>query len=233
MNRKMMLTTACLLWSVMTGLQALATGIWLIYLCRFLVGVFQAACNPPAYSIMADYFHPKYRTRATSIYSLGIYLGGALSSLSGLIISGAGWRWTFAIMGIIGVAAGIFGFVIIREPPRNNFDPKKAEVTSDKPAAVVRPSPMTQFGRASAEIFINPTCRWVVIAGSFRFFGGYAIGYYMPSYFGSVYKDNKNLYFTLNAFVVSVGGFASAMTGGYLSDSLEAKHPRIKAIVCM
>ena len=197
-----------------------------------MVGVFQAACNPPAYSIMADYFHPQYRTRATSIYSLGIYLGGALSSLTGLMITATGWRWSFAILGIIGGAAGIFGFITIREPIRGFYDAKKPEPVEGEKQAV-KPSPLLQFWRSTKEIFQNPTCRWVCIAGSFRFFGGYAIGYYMPAFFGNVYPENKDLYFTLNAFVVSVGGFASAMTGGYLSDKLEKKYPRIKAIVCM
>jgi MFS family permease len=57
----------------------------------------------------------------------------------------------------------------------------------------------------------------------------------MPAFFGNVYNDEKlkNLYFLLNAFVVSIGGFASAMTGGYVSDKYEKKYPRIKAIVCI
>ncbi len=124
-NRKAMLTISCLLWSIMTGLQGFATQIWMIYVCRFMVGVFQAACNPPAYSIMADYFHPEFRTRATSIYSLGIYIGGALSSLTGVIIGGLGWRWAFYILGIVGIGFGILGFILIREPKRGNFDIKK------------------------------------------------------------------------------------------------------------
>jgi len=65
---------------------------------------------------MADYFHPKNRTKATSIYSLGIYLGGALSSLTGVIIGGAGWRWAFNILGIIGGIAALLGILFIREP---------------------------------------------------------------------------------------------------------------------
>ena len=224
-----MLTLACLLWSLMTGLQALAQQIWTIYLCRFLLGVFQAACNPPAYSIMADNFHPTYRTRANSIYSLGIYIGGALSSLTGLMITGLGWRWALAIVGMVGVGASILGFLFIREPERGFFDAKKP---ADAPK-VEKPPPLTQFLNAAKEIFINPTCRWVCIAGSFRFFGGYAIGYYMPAYFGAIYTANKNQYFLLNSFVVSIGGFASAMAGGYLSDNYEKKYPTIKALVCM
>lgn len=180
---------------------------------------------------MSDYFHPQYRTTATSIYSFGIYLGGALSSVSGIMITGFGWRWTFGIMGIIGMVAGVLGLLLIKEPERGTFDaPKKL----DGPA-VIKPSPLTQFVRACTEMFVNPTCRWICVAGSFRFFGGYAIGYYMPSYFGNIpdYKDKYNTYLTLNAFVVSVGGFTSAIAGGFISDKLEKRIPTIKSWVCI
>jgi len=146
-----MLTVACIMWSVMTGLQGLAESIWVIFLCRFMLGVFQAACNPPAYSIMAEYFHPSVRTRANSIYSLGIYIGGALSSLTGLMISALGWRWSLAIIGIIGVFAGAMGFIFIQEPPRGNFDVKKPEAETQQ--KVIRPPPHVQFARATVEIF--------------------------------------------------------------------------------
>ena len=114
-----------------------------------MLGVFQAACNPPAYSILADYFHPKYRTTANSIYSLGIYIGGALSSLTVLIITGVGWRWMFILVGIIGMGAGVIGFVFIKEPKRGNFDPKKP----DNFVAVKKPSPLVQFLASAKEIF--------------------------------------------------------------------------------
>lgn len=183
----MMLTVACIMWSIMTALHSVAKQIWTIYLCRFLVGVFQAACNPPAYGIMSDYFHPKIRTRATSIYSLGIYIGGALSSITGLMIGGVGWRTSFLIIGCIGVGAGVVGLIVIKEPKRGFFEVKKVD---DTMKVVVKPPPLTQFVNACKEIFRNPVCRWVCIAGSFRFWGGYAIGYYLPTYFSAIYKDN-------------------------------------------
>jgi MFS family permease len=86
-----MLTVACVGWSLMTLLTGFATKLGHVVACRIFLGVFQAACNPPAYSIMADYFHPSYRGTANSIYSLGIYLGGALSSFTIVIITGTGW----------------------------------------------------------------------------------------------------------------------------------------------
>jgi MFS family permease len=74
---------------------------------------------------MADYFHPSKRAFAASIYSFGIYIGGALSSLTVVMIDGVGWRWSFGIIGIIGVAAGVLGLLFIKEPPRNFFDQSK------------------------------------------------------------------------------------------------------------
>jgi nitrate/nitrite transporter NarK len=100
-------------------------------------------------------------------------------------------------------------------------------------ASTVKPNPLILFLRAAKEIFINPTCRWICIAGSFRFFGGYAIGYYMPTFFGKVYPDSYLLYGTLNAFVVSFGGFASSMIGGFISDRFEHRNYMTKAYVCM
>jgi MFS family permease len=81
---------------------------------------------------MADYFHPEYRATANSVYSLGIYLGGALSSLTTVMITGVGWRWSFRIIGFIGMGAGVLGFFLIREPTRNNFDVNKKTLEEKK-----------------------------------------------------------------------------------------------------
>jgi len=80
----------------------------------------------------------------------------------------------------------------------------------------------------------NETCRYACIAGSFRFFGGYAIGFFMPKYFGSVYPTFKSQYSIANAFVVSMCGMVSSLTGGYLSDAYEKKGIMMtKAYVCI
>ncbi len=36
---------------------------------------FQAACNPVAYSLMADFFPSKYRAVVFSVYHYGVYVG--------------------------------------------------------------------------------------------------------------------------------------------------------------
>lgn len=74
--------------------------------------------NPCAYSVISDFFPPAYRTTANSILNVGIYLGGALSSISTVLIStdSFGWRSTYLLIGIIGIGFGTLGLVFIREP---------------------------------------------------------------------------------------------------------------------
>ena len=86
----------------------------------------------------------------------------------------------------------------------------------------------------TGEIFVNPTCRWTLIGGCFRFFGGYAIGFYMQLYFLGVYPQHETMYGILNSAVVSACGFTSAIVGGYISDSVEAGgNYRAKANICI
>ena len=67
-----------------------------------------------------------------------------------------------------------------------------------------------------------------------RFFAGYGIGFFMPAYFGGVYIDYKKQYSIANAFVVSVCGLISSLTGGILSDKYEKKGVYMaKSYICM
>jgi len=126
---------------------------------------------------------------------------------------------TYQIAAYVGIGLAVIGFLIIREPERNKFD--KTAIKS--PQADQR-STLAKFGAAMLEIFTNPTCRWVAIGGAFRFFGGYAIGFYMPQYFGKFDGPNdSNIYAYGNAIVVSMCGFASALLGGIISDKFEKK----------
>ena len=46
---------------------------------------------------------------------------------------------------------------------------------------------MAKFGSAICEVVTNKTSFWTLCAGSLRFFGGYCIAFYKPTYFQAVY----------------------------------------------
>ena len=116
--------SACILWSTCTLLTGLIDSFPVLFVMRFGLGIFESAFNPCAYSIISDLFAPANRTTANSIFNLGIYFGGALASLSTLMITSLGWRDTYKYIGYLGVAMGVAGLLLIKEPVRGRFEAK-------------------------------------------------------------------------------------------------------------
>ena len=52
---------------------------------RIAYSFFMSACVPLSVSLINDYFAHEMRGRANSMFAFGIYLGGGLSSLSGIL----------------------------------------------------------------------------------------------------------------------------------------------------
>ena len=137
-NRKWILCVGCILWSSTSILSGYIHNFPVFVILRVLLGICCAFCNPPAYSLLRDYFPPSRRGTANSIYSSGIYIGNALASASLSIVVYEGWRQDFIIPGYIGVALGLTGLVFLREPQRGIFStvkvaPSKPKIAEIKP----------------------------------------------------------------------------------------------------
>ena len=147
------------LWSSMTVLSGFASSFTMLAAARIGVGIGEASASPAAYSMIADHFPKEKRATALSIYSSGLYIGGALSlPIGGFVLS----RWNQAFpdpatapLGLVGwqaafLAVGLPGLLIalwvmtLREPLRGASD-GLAE-------PVVRPNAWRDFGRELAAI---------------------------------------------------------------------------------
>jgi len=71
----------------------------------------------------------------------------------------------------------------------------------------------------------------LMLAGFFRFFGGYSLGFLSAEFFEHRYPDNTKAYSFMGAFVVIGGGLPASILGGYLSDKLEPKIGSIKGLI--
>lgn len=126
-NRKMIIIICSICWSACTLLSGLIKNFWVFFVMRVLLGIFQAFLNPAAYSIIADYYPPEKRTFANSIFNLAIYFGGAMASVSGIIISTQGWRFCYILIAFISFGFSILGMFTIYNPKRGRWDVKKKE----------------------------------------------------------------------------------------------------------
>jgi MFS family permease len=140
-NRRNLIVYGVIVWCGATICCGLAQGIRQLFLARMSVAAGEAVLMPAAVSILSDYFGPKSRARALSVYSIGLYLGsglamgggGALMKVFGpagavvpVIGVLASWRLVFVSMGLVGL------FVVplligVREPQRLGDDGHSAE----------------------------------------------------------------------------------------------------------
>jgi len=130
-NRKKILVGASFIWSTCTFLSGTIESFPVLVVLRFFLAVFESAFGPLAYSLIADLFHPNKRTLAAAIFNLGIYFGGALASLSTILVLQVGWKWTYKIVGLFGIAVSVLAQIVIKEPVRGYYDVKK-DVSKDQ-----------------------------------------------------------------------------------------------------
>ncbi len=142
-NRRNLIVYGVIFWCGATICCGLAQSVRQLFLARMSVAAGEAVLMPAAVSILSDYFGPKSRGRALSVYSIGLYLGsglamgggGALMKVFGpdgavapVMWALASWRLVFILMGLVGL------FVVpllmgVREPQRLRDDGRSAEAT--------------------------------------------------------------------------------------------------------
>jgi MFS family permease len=147
------------LWSSMTALSGFANSFGMLAAARIGVGIGEASASPAAYSMISDSFPKERRATALSIYSSGLYIGGALSlPIGGFVVSRwnaafpdpaaaplglAGWQAAFLAVGVPGLLLALW-VLTLREPARGASD--------GLPQPVVRPNAWRDFGRELAAI---------------------------------------------------------------------------------
>lgn len=128
-NRRNLISASIALWSVMTAVCGLAQNFWHLAAARVGVGIGEAGCTPPAFSLLSDHYAPGERATAFGIYSLGIPLG----LMFGLFIGGSinemfGWRMAFFVVGLPGLVLALIVRFTVREPARGAVENKAAAV---------------------------------------------------------------------------------------------------------
>ncbi len=142
------------LWSSMTAFSGFANSFAMLATARIGVGIGEASASPAAYSMISDWFPKERRATALSIYSSGLYIGGALSlPIGGFVVARwnsawpdsalaplglAGWQAAFLAVGLPGLLLALW-VLTLREPQRGASD--------GLPQPIVRPNAWREFGR--------------------------------------------------------------------------------------
>ena len=223
-DRRRLTAGSAVVWSAATIGTAAATDYDQVLGARLLMGLACAFTTPAAYTLIRDVVPPERAALANSIYGGGIYLGGALSSLSILLDDRLGWRGAMTTIGIYGLVCAALSFVFLPS------DPKFAE-ENDSVVPVVEASiqqnmieeekeeeaSFTLLSDAQA-VLSTPRVRWLFFGALLRFSSGLLIGVWSAPYYRLAFPDDSASYSVVNAFIVGICGVASGIFGGYLSD---------------
>jgi MFS transporter, ACS family, glucarate transporter len=123
------LTRIVLWWSAFTSLTGMVTGYFPLLLTRFLFGVGEAGAYPNASVAVARWFPVRERGRAVGIILMAAQLGGAFAPLLVVPIQiHYGWRASFYVFGILGVAWSAIWYWWFRDSPAERTGVSPAEL---------------------------------------------------------------------------------------------------------
>jgi MFS family permease len=134
-NRRNMIIVGMLLWCGATAACGLSRTYGQLFISRMLVGFGEGTLGPCAYSLIADYFAPTQRARATGVYTTGIFMGTGVGMMFGGAAIAAtahvshvelpfvgplrGWQLAFLLAAVPGVMVA-FVLLFIKEPLRRD-----------------------------------------------------------------------------------------------------------------
>jgi len=209
------------LWSVASFGAAITPNLGGFFAARFLLGVGEAPTFPANAKAIGYWFPPKERSFATAIFDSAAKFASAIGvPIIGILLLKVGWRWSFAITGIVSLIYFLFFWGIYRDP---QDDPKLSDAERNYIAGPVASSAAEdrQTGQASLGSLLQQR----KVLGLALGFGSYNYVFYLlltwlPSYLSSALHIDLLHSFLYTGVPWLVATAADLVVGGWLVDAL-------------
>jgi len=227
------LTIVVSVWSIFTALTGAARNAIQMLILRFLFGVGEAGAFPGATQAFFRWLPVRERGLAHGINFSGSRLGAALSLfLMPWLISIIGWRWTFAVNGLIGIIWATVWLIWFRDNPKDNRKINQAELDYIEAGRV---SDFTTSIKATfAEVFTSLNMSLAMLqyfASNVTFFISLT---WLPSYIKNQWPDDTHaIYYSAVPliFAAFANWIAGSMVTGLFKKGYHVGSRRITAIV--
>ena len=207
------------LWSGMTVLCGASQNFVQLLLARMGVGVGEAGCNPPAHSLISDYFPKTERATALGIYSLGIAFGSLFGILlGGLLVDAFGWRWAFVLVGAPGILLALIVKATLKEPKRGGMEFKQAASDVFGDGSSPQSDEMPAIKDSFKILWGIKSYRVLCISAGLTAFCGYAFGLWIVDFLVRTHGLSYSQLTYPLAFAIGIGGGVGTVAGGYITD---------------
>jgi MFS transporter, ACS family, glucarate transporter len=223
------LLIATVWWAVFTALVAIvpagiAGALAILLITRFLLGVGEAAVFPSSNRLVASWIPSQERGLANGLIFAGVGAGAGITPpLITYILVNYGWRASFWLCALIGLAAGVVWYLIARDRPDQHPWVSQAEAEHIRRGL---PDPVaTQNQRAlSWSIILSSKNVWALTISYFAF--GY-VSYIFFTWFFIYLNTVRGLDLKSSAFfsmLPFIGMAVFSPIGGSLSDLLTRRY---------
>ncbi len=180
---------------------------------------------PNAARVLREWFPESSRGRAQGVITTAMMIGGAVSPLAAQkLINVFGWRWTFAIFGLAGLAWAVSFYLWFRDDPAEHAGTNLAErslITAD--GDLTRRSgtagSLAHGPIPWASVFRNKNV-WLLSATMIAMAGVYMLmTYWYPTYLQEARGASPDLSSWLAGMVLGAGAMG-CFAGGWLTDFL-------------
>ncbi|WP_353946654.1 MFS transporter [Streptomyces sp. HUAS MG91] len=219
------LVLAAVVWSLATLGCAVAASYGQMFLGRFMVGVGEAAYGSVGIAVVLSVFPVTMRATLSGAFIAGGAFGSVLGvSIGGVLAELLGWRWTFAVMGLLGlVLAAVYGIVVTERKLTPSGVERGAAPGTGGPVRALLP-----------RLFSSLSVLCAYVGSGLQMFIAMALLAWMPSFLDRYYglaTGKAGLTAGVFALITGIG----MVGGGMVSDRLGRRDPHLKwtvAVVC-
>jgi NAD(P)-dependent dehydrogenase (short-subunit alcohol dehydrogenase family)/MFS family permease len=209
-----MLSILGLFWSLGTLATGFAGGLSALVFARVLVGLGEAGTVPIATRAMSSWVPRTHRGLAQGIFHMAARLAAAVTPpVMILLISFAGWRIAFAVVGGVGLAWACIWWLYFRDDPRAHrgmtapalAELPRGEAAKERPGVPWR-SLVPRIAPVTLVFFCHAWTLWLFLS-------------WLPSFFMGQYRVDlaRSALFTACVFAA---GMLGDLAGGWLTDRI-------------
>lgn len=208
-NRVKLLAVTTVLWGIGVALCGLAANFIQLLSIRVAVAIGEAGCLPVANSLVGETFSRAERPKAVSRFMLG----GPLSAFLGYFLAGwlneyLGWRMTFIVLGLPGLALGALVAITLKEPRSEGPNRIASANAPDLDSSEFSVAPALSLGNVCKSLYAIHTFRTLVLTYCLMALAGSAMTQWLPTYLIRTYQLGTG---ELGSWFAVVYGLTSAL----------------------
>jgi MFS family permease len=173
-------------WSLFTIFTGMVRSFWTLLLTRTVFGAAEAGAFPTLSRALSRWFPLQERSRANGVMWMGARTGGALAPpIAVALMAVAGWRYTFAIFGAVGLVWCTVCALWYRDDPADHPSVSAPELRTIRSGAAPPPHPSERVPWRT--LLLNPTmialfCSYFASGFGFQFFVTWLPTYFMKEH---------------------------------------------------